>query len=216
MKRFFDFFGTSHVTVRIERHPKTEFLLNSIAPARIVARRMTAAVDKRAKLSDILDPAMVPVEREPARPARIIHRRFTDETQNSEAISGIQPNGAEQHGTKTYVPRKIIIANEENFQASIKSNVPAMSSGKSHVMVSNELPAVQSELVGSTEKRMPLAKRAVPALLPIDRNCTNNAAQFADRDGVPNLADNPLRYLAYIQAKYAELNLDLENVKPSK
>lgn len=163
--------------MRIKRHPRTEFLVNSRAPARIIARRMTAAVDEKARLSDILNPETLLVEPNPVQPAKIMHRRHTavidtDTVPNSEPIivdSSIRPREIEQHGTKSYVPRSIVFANEENFHVSIQSSVPSSSS------------------------RVPL--------LPIRRNSTNDAEQNANRDRRPNLAKDPYGYIAYLHKK---------------
>lgn len=85
----------------INRHPRTGFLVNSVAPARISARRMTAGVDQRAELTDLLDQeqlALQPgIDSEPARPARILLRRFT---------GGARQNEVEEQASETYVLAK--------------------------------------------------------------------------------------------------------------
>lgn len=74
LKQFFDGFALGKLTVTIKRHPQTEFLLNVKAPARIIARRKTIAVDEKVEMNQILD-TVEPVI--PIRAARVITRRNT-------------------------------------------------------------------------------------------------------------------------------------------
>lgn len=78
LKKFFDGFHVRPTVVKISREKRTEFASSIAAPARIIVRRKTVACDENAKLEDILDPSLQPIEPEQTtQPARIIARRNT-------------------------------------------------------------------------------------------------------------------------------------------
>lgn len=79
VKKFFAGFHVRSVSVKIKRDIRTEFSCALTAPARIISRRNTAAVDEKVEFDQIIDPALQPIEKEPIEPkaARILARRNT-------------------------------------------------------------------------------------------------------------------------------------------
>lgn len=233
LKNFFDWFDIETTSVRIKRHPQTEFLINSTAPARIIVRRNTAAVDKNVELSQILGPASQPVE-EPSEapieqpveepvgertvhPARIVCRRFTT------AVDGRSPQlNASPSGIISHDPRTIVFADIGTTFVDIQPNIttptPTPTSTHPHLHQSNAgAVAIQQsnspDLITVVERRH--VNRPLPELIPIRRAQNKNASN--DSDGaIPNLAQNPIEYAAYLENRLFGVNgalLKSANVK---
>lgn len=216
LKSFFDGFCVNTAAVRIQRHPQAEFLVNSNAPARIIARRQTAAVDEEVGLSQILDPALQPVEKVTVRPARILFRRFTtavgsDSPQPKASTS--TDNGLD--GITARFPRSLVFADNATSCVTIQSNIPTHShqsnAGTDPIQRSNvrtDFPvvpiqqaivqAVQIHRSNSAGSSTAGERRPLPELISIRGNQNQNPSNDSI-DPVPNLAESPMQFAAYIE-----------------
>lgn len=166
LKYFFDGFCVNPLTISIKRHPQTELLVNVRAPARIIARRNTLAVDKKVELDQILDPAFQTALEEPAKPARIMARRNTvavDKMERGSLEEDDGPSGPIERNTVQSVQSVLPLLNLDNRSSSVRTPCIPRSIDFSHCTEDNNASAKPAEKHSTSIKNFPFQRSSDPA-----------------------------------------------------
>lgn len=189
---FFDGFRINKLCVSITKLPQTELLSLVKAPARIIHRRKTTAVDEPVTLEQILDPPPIqPIE--PIRAARVVIRRKTtgdrDDIDLDTSFKELLTH-----------PAKLMNDASQPLETPVEKYVQSNNAEPPSCAQSNA-----RECANILQSKSPTqkTKKPLPELIPIRNELT--IASENSQESVPNLALEPLAYVEYIRKKIARM-----------